>query len=54
MLVKPEKWFNLKASEYLQAPYAYYVFYAWWIYFLQLGALTEGTSLPVSHKHDQA
>jgi hypothetical protein len=34
--------------------YAFYAFYVWWIYFPQLGALTEGTSWPVSHKHDQA
>ncbi len=34
--------------------YVFYAFYAWWIYFPQLGALAEGTSRPVSHKHDQA
>ena len=26
--------------------------YAWWIYFPQSGALAEGTSWPVSHKHE--
>ncbi len=34
--------------------YAFYAFYEWWIDFLQSGALAEGTSRPVSHKHDQA
>jgi hypothetical protein len=33
--------------------YAFYAFYAWWIYFPQSGALAEGTSLPVSEKHDR-
>ncbi len=31
--------------------YAFYVFHAWWIYFPQSGALTEGTSWPLSHQH---
>jgi hypothetical protein len=30
----------------------FYAFCAWWIYFPQSGALAEGTSRPVSHKHD--
>ena len=34
--------------------YAFYVFYVWWFHFLLSGALAEGTSLPMSHKHDQA
>ncbi len=25
--------------------YAFFAFYAWWLHFLQLGALAEGTSL---------
>jgi hypothetical protein len=37
-----------------RAFYAFYAFYEWWDYFSQLGALAEGTSLPVSHKNDQA
>ena len=32
--------------------YVFYEFYAWWIHFPQLGALTEGTSLPTSRKRD--
>ncbi len=27
--------------------YAFYVFYAWWVYFPRLGALAEGTSRPM-------
>jgi hypothetical protein len=31
----------------------FYAFYAWWFHFPQSGALAEGTSRPISHKHDQ-
>ncbi len=31
--------------------YAFYAFYAWWSYFPQSGALAEGTSRPMFHKH---
>jgi hypothetical protein len=33
--------------------YAFYAFYAWWFHFPQSGALAEGTSRQMSHKHDR-
>jgi hypothetical protein len=30
----------------------FYAFYAWWVYFPQLGALAEGTSRPVTHTEE--
>ncbi len=41
---------DLFSSPLLRSQYAFYAFYAWWVYFPQSG----GTSRPVSHKHDQA
>ncbi len=56
VLPKPVKWavphcwpsrLGFNGSIYVRV-YAFYVFYAWWIYFPQSGALTGGTSRPVS------
>jgi hypothetical protein len=47
--------FNLANFQKRLAPiYAFYVPYTWWFFFPQSGALAAGTSLPVSHKRDQA